>query len=78
MTTEYFPRPVGEPHVHHFNAEAQTTPGRNRNTLLCAAATSTPFVLTLIQEQLHLKLEAMILPLDMVIVEKAERTPTEN
>ncbi len=35
-------------------------------------------IFTLIQEQLGLKLESQKLPLDMVIVEKAERVPTDN
>lgn len=35
-------------------------------------------IFTLIQEQLGLKLEARKLPLDMVIVDKADKVPTEN
>ena len=35
-------------------------------------------IFTLIQEQLGLKLESQKLPLNMVVIEKAERTPTEN
>ena len=35
-------------------------------------------IFTLIQEQLGLKLESQKMPLDMVVIEKAEKTPTEN
>jgi uncharacterized protein (TIGR03435 family) len=42
------------------------------------ASNSAPGLITAVQEQLGLKLESKKIPLDVLVIEKAEKVPTEN